>query len=124
MGQGLAHRISSAIGMVAGLLIALSVPACCSISRIVTESLPDATLGQQYSFSLQHNCSDKTTTDSASWELQEGELPPGIGLSREGRLTGTATAAGTFSFRVFLSGWGGTYYSGSDSRTLTLTVRR
>lgn len=112
-------------------LVAVSVlPACtwssdCSINKITTESLPDATVGQVYSFTLTHNCDGK---EAASWAIPDGALPPGITLSYDGHLLGTPTAAGSFSFRVSLSltsrEWGGvSYSSGSDSRGYILTVR-
>ena len=54
--------------------------------------------------------------------------PPGIELAWDGRLFGTPTTAGRFSFRVLLSltsrDWGATVYpSGSDNRAYTFTVR-
>lgn len=36
----------------------------------------------------------------AVWALESGELPPGITLSIDGRLTGSPTRAGTFTFRI------------------------
>jgi hypothetical protein len=113
-----------------GLLAALVVAGCewsstCKSTRITTESLPDATLGQPYSFTLLHNCAGK---EAASWEVLDGQLPPGITLSWDGRLFGAPTEEGRFAVRVLLSlttrGWGGVIQpSGSDSRAYTLTVR-
>jgi hypothetical protein len=130
MRQALQTRIVHAASVALGLLAALVLTACswsstCSINKITTESLPDATVGQVYSFTLTHNCSGK---EAASWELLDGAFPPGITLSYDGRLLGTPTATGSFFFSVLLSltsrGWGGTIFSsGSDSRGHTLTVR-
>jgi hypothetical protein len=107
-----------------GLLAVLVLPACtwsstCSVNKITTESLPDATVGQVYSFTLTHNCSGR---EAGSWQLQDGALPPGLALSWDGRLLGTPTATGSFGFSVLLSltsrGSGATIHpSGSDSRT-------
>ena len=130
MRQAVQTRIVHAASVALGLVAALVLPACswsstCSINKITTESLPDATVGQVYSFTLTHNCSGK---EAASWELLDGALPPGITLSYDGRLLGTPTAAGSFFFSVLLRltsrGWGATIYnSGSDTRGYTLTVR-
>jgi hypothetical protein len=128
MQQAVRTRIVHATSRALGLVAALVLPACCSISQITTESLPDATVGQVYSFAFTHNCSGKSARDAASWEVLDSELPPGITLSYDGRLLGTPTATGSFFFRVLLRvtsrGWGGvTYGTGSDSHGYTLTVR-
>jgi hypothetical protein len=118
---------ATSVGLVLAAVFVL--PGCtasstCSNGKITTESLPDATVGVAYSFTLSHSCAGS----GASWELADGELPPGITLSWDGHLSGTPTAAGSFSFRVMLTltsrGWGATTYtSGSDSRAYALTVR-
>ena len=118
---------ATSVGLV--LAAAFVLPACtasstCSGGKITTDSVPDATVGVAYSFTFSHSCGGS----GASWELADGELPPGITLSWDGRLSGTPTATGSFFFRVMLTlssrGWGATTYtSGSDSRAYTLTVR-
>jgi hypothetical protein len=130
MRRAVQPRIVPAASVALGLVAALVLPACswsstCGTNKITTESLPDAAVGQVYSFTLTHNCSGK---EAASWELVDGALPPGITLSYDGRLLGTPTATGSFFLRVLLSltsrGWGGLIYdSGSDTRAYTLTVR-
>jgi hypothetical protein len=117
---------SVALGLVAVLaLSACTLSSTCRVNKITSESLPDATVGQVYSFRLEHNCSGR---EAASWQLRDGELPPGITLSWDGLLSGTPTATGSFFFNVVLSltsrGPGATTYpSGSDSRAYNLTVR-
>ncbi len=37
---------------------------------------------------------------AAVWTLESGELPPGITLTIDGRLTGSPDRAGTFAFRI------------------------
>jgi hypothetical protein len=117
-------------GRALGLAVTLALAGCewsstCSSNKITTESLPDATLGQPYAFTLSHDCAGK---EAATWVVLDGQLPPGIELSWDGRLFGAATEAGRFSVRVLLSlttrGLGGVIQpSGSDSRAYTLTVR-
>ena len=109
---------------------ALASPACtwssaCSNGKITTQSLPDATVGQAYSFQLEQSCG---SNDGSSWQLLDDQPPPGITLSWDGLLFGTPTVAGSFAVRVSLTlssrtSGGITYQAGSDSRTLTLVVR-
>jgi hypothetical protein len=111
-----------------GLAAAVELSGCCNVNAITTDSLPDATVGQLYSFALTHNCSSKSANEGAAWDLVDGAPPPGIMLSFDGRLLGTPTLAGTFSFRVLLSRTtrelgGVTDQSSVDSRAFTLTVR-
>ena len=129
MRKAVRTRSLPAASVALGLVAVLALPACwsstCSVNKITTDSLPDATVGQMYSFAFTHNCSGR---EAASWQLQEGELPPGITLSWDGRLAGTPTATGTFGFSVLLSltsraSGAATYPSGSDSRAYALTVR-
>ncbi len=117
-----------AAGLALGLMAALALSACCTINRITTDSLPDATVGELYSFTLTHNCSSKSANAGASWELLDGEPPAGIALSYDGRLLGTPSTPGNFFFSVLLRvtsrGLGAsTYDTGSDSRSYTLVVR-
>ena len=113
-----------------GLAAAVALPGCtlssaCSNGKITTESLPDSTMGHEYSLQLTESCGSR---DAASWALVEGALPPGITLSWDGHLSGTPTATGSFFFGVSLSltsrgSEAITYGVGSDSRAYTLTVR-
>jgi hypothetical protein len=108
----------------------LAAPACtwstaCGNGKITTQTLPDATVGQAYSFQLEQSCGSH---DAASWQLLDDQPPPGITLSWDGLLFGTPTVAGSFGVRVSLiltsrASGGITYQVGSDSRTLTLVVR-
>jgi ribosomal protein L18E len=41
-----------------------------------------------------------TTAPATVWALESGTLPPGTALGIDGRLTGTPTAAGTFTFTI------------------------
>jgi hypothetical protein len=124
-------RLVRVVGLFLGMAGAASVFAACTwssdcgINKITTESLPDATVGQVYSFALKHNCSGK---EAASWSVPDGTLPPGLTLSYDGRIAGTPTHAGRWFFQVSISlttrDWGGvTYSSGSDSRGYSLVVR-
>jgi hypothetical protein len=54
---------------------------------------------------------------SRSWSLTGGQLPPGLTLSAQGRISGTPQTGGTFGFRATV-----TAGSGSASAEFTLTV--
>ncbi len=81
---------------------------------VTTSSLPDAVMGQPYSFTLQADRSDYL-----SWELTSGVLPEGLELLNDGSLSGTPTQSGSFSIGVTASILGSVY---SEEASLTLTV--
>ncbi len=126
VGTSIVYAVSVALALTA----ALAFPACtwsstCTDGRITTESLPDATVGQGYSFQLTQSCGGR---DASSWQLLDDQPPPGITLSWDGRLFGTPTTPGSFPLHVSLNltsrGSGAVVYPvGSDSRAYTLTVR-
>lgn len=126
VGTPIAYAVSIALGLAGGL----EAPACtwstaCMNGRITTESIPDATVGVEYSYQLTESCGGR---DAVSWQLSGDQLPPGISLSFDGRLAGTPTTAGRFTLQVSLSltsrGAGGAVYpAGFDSRTYSMTVR-
>ncbi len=62
--------------------------------QITTEALPDGIVGENYSFGLSSQCGGDF------WFLDNGNLPPGIGLLAEGQLRGTPTLAGSFAFTL------------------------
>ncbi|MBQ7577622.1 MAG: hypothetical protein IJT21_05050 [Synergistaceae bacterium] len=57
---------------------------------ITTDSLPDATAGQQYNFTL-----NATGTGKIEW--RSGNIPAGLALSREGVITGVPEDSGEYS---------------------------
>jgi hypothetical protein len=64
---------------------------------VTTESLPDGKVGEAYNTILEAF----TDTDSYTWSSIDGKLPDGLTLNKtSGSITGTPTAAGTFSFTV------------------------
>lgn len=87
---------ANTIGVVLGLLILAVVPLGCSDCdvEIVTSTLPDGTVGVPYSFRVVSDCGGDF------WFLNQGNLPPGIGLLDSGVLRGTPTNAGTSTFTL------------------------
>ena len=64
--------------------------------NIASTSLPDATVSQSYSTTLQATGG----TAPYSWSVTGGSLPAGLSLSTSGQITGTPTATGNYSFTV------------------------
>jgi putative Ig domain-containing protein len=87
---------------------------------IATDSLPAAGVGAAYSFALQTAGIPSNTT----WEVTKGSLPAGLGLTKEGVISGTPTAGGSSTFEVTATG-NAKDFTGTriDSRELTLTVK-
>jgi len=67
------------------------------IPVITTTSLPDGMVGTTYSQTLSANPA------ATSWNITSGNLPGGLTLAINGTLSGTPSAAGTFSFTVTAS---------------------
>lgn len=112
-------------GAVVAFVLSLLGACECSIDSIRPMALPIAMVGRPYDFRLTHNCTGHYTTDDAEWELREGTLPPGINLSRDGRLSGTPREAGDYPFTVDLHySWSTETGGGSRdaSRQFTFTV--
>jgi hypothetical protein len=64
---------------------------------ITTNTLPDGTIGNAYSQTLQA----AGGSGSYTWSLISGSLPPGLGpLTAGGLIAGTPTTAGTYNFTV------------------------
>ena len=92
---------------------ALFIAGCECEVKIETDSLPDGRVGQAYDFRLresQDNCSGE-----CEWRIIGGNLPPGIGLTDGGRLSGIPTAAGAFQFTVEVTAGEEDTDSGTDS---------
>ena len=87
---------------------------------VTTTTLPGATVGSPYSKTLQATGG----TPSYSWALATGSLPPGLGLSLSGVISGTPTTAGTYTLTVKVSDSNGaTAISGTLSIVAAPTVK-
>lgn len=69
-----------------------------SALKFTPSTLPQAFIGTAYSASLSAMVSGGTAP--YTWAVTSGTLPAGITLSSVGTLSGTPTAAGTFTFSV------------------------
>jgi hypothetical protein len=83
--------------------------------NITSATLPAAHVSVAYDVQLEATGGEPPYT----WNLQIGALPPGFTISSSGRLTGTPTATGTFSFRVRVVDRSGTR---SDSADFVLRI--
>ena len=82
---------------------------------VVTETLPDAQIGVDYSVSLE---AMGDGNDDYTWDLVSGSLPDGLNLGNlTGNIYGTANVTGTFEFTVQVADGLGT-----GNKTLSLTV--
>ncbi|PHV70916.1 hypothetical protein CS063_07800 [Sporanaerobium hydrogeniformans] len=93
----------------ASMTINVQTPAKPSITPT---TLLSGIVGTAYSETLQ-----ATGYPTPTWSKASGNLPDGLTLSSEGKITGTPTKSGTFSFTVKV-----TNASGSDTKELAITV--
>jgi hypothetical protein len=63
---------------------------------IDTSQLPDGTMGVAYGLTLQASGPEQ----APSWSVVSGDLPPGLELASDGRLAGTPTEPGSWTFAV------------------------
>src|SRR3954469_7393505 len=78
---------------------------------IQDQSVPGGTIGEAYSrqltvWSITHKNPDQGGPTTATWSIASGSLPPGVGLSSSGLLSGTPTAEGSYTFVVRAAGGG------------------
>lgn len=80
---------------------------------ITTASLPEGKVNEEYATSLSANGSEPIT-----WNVTDGNLPTGLNLSTNGKITGIPTAPGEYFFTATASN-----DVGSVSKELTITVK-
>lgn len=80
---------------------------------ITTASLPEGKVNEEYATSLSANGSEPIT-----WNVTDGNLPTGLNLSTNGKITGIPTAPGDYVFTVTASN-----DAGSVSKELTIHVK-
>ncbi len=80
-----------------------------------TLALPEATLGEAYNAAL----ASAGGARPHRWRLRDGTVPPGLTLEPDGRLVGTPSAEGSFSFRAEVADARGT----TADRALVLVAR-
>lgn len=79
---------------------------------ITTESLPEGKVNEEYATSLSANGSEPIT-----WNVTDGNLPTGLNLSTNGKITGIPTAPGDYVFTVTASNG-----VESDSKSFSISV--
>jgi hypothetical protein len=93
--------------------VSVTPPATASVS-ILTSYLPGAQAGTAYSYALQANGG----TTPYQWAVASGTLPAGFSLSSAGKLAGTTTQKGQFSFTAQVTDAG----NHSATRSLSFSV--
>jgi hypothetical protein len=86
---------------------------------VATDVLPPANVGQPYTATLSANGGTGLTT----WRVSGGALPAGISLGANGVLSGTPTAAGTFTVTVEAADAGWAANVATKDLTITVGVR-
>ena len=79
---------------------------------VASASMPAGEVDAPYAMALK---SSGGGAASKTWSVNGGQLPPGLELSPDGRIAGTPTAAGTFSFSVAV-------HDGTTSASKTFSV--
>ncbi len=87
-------RVTDAQGFTASRAFTLRINAAPSITSI--PPLPGGTAGTAWAFDFENTGG----TQPVAWSIASGTLPAGLGLGADGRLAGTPSSAGTFSFAV------------------------
>jgi formylglycine-generating enzyme required for sulfatase activity len=90
----------------------LSITITGDTPTITTEKLLNWIAGTAYSQTLA-----AVSTTPVTWSLDSGTLPTGLSLAGTGIITGTPTAAGTFTFTVKA-----TNAEGSDTKSLSIKI--
>ena len=101
-------------GNTASAAFALTITAAVPITITTSSTLPQATVGAAYSQTLSATGGSPPYT----WSVTSGALPAGLTLASGGAISGTPTAAGTFSFTVQATD----SVSATGSTTLTVTI--
>jgi len=83
-----------------------------AVAPVITGTPGPAAVGQPYSFAF-----TVSGTEPITVSLSSGSLPPGLGLSADGVLSGSPTQRGTFAFDVTA-----TNSSGSSTHSTTVVV--
>ncbi|MFF0390716.1 putative Ig domain-containing protein [Kitasatospora sp. NPDC004615] len=89
----------------------LTQPPC-----ITTPFLHDGTVGVPYSDVVE--ATTENPNPQLTWTLVAGELPPGLTLNPDGTITGTPTAAGSYTFTVQVSD----PVDGTSTREYTIVI--
>ncbi|MGJ5816095.1 beta strand repeat-containing protein [Paludibaculum fermentans] len=116
-------RVTDGLSVVATKTMTLTVALAGSTLAITTSSpLPVAPLNQAYTATM----AGSGGTPPYIWTFSGGSIPPGLQLSTNGTLSGTATTAGTYSFNILLTDNTGASVQGLFSLTvgsgLTITT--
>lgn len=104
--------MSLRFGSSLAFLIFAALPAAAQVTITNPSPLPYGSLNSAYSVQL----NSTGGPGGYVYSLSSGSLPPGLGLSQGGLISGTITAAGTYNFTVFVvSNGAGVTSTGSKS---------
>lgn len=86
-------------------------------TTVLTPVLPDSDLNTEYNATLVGYAIDKS---NLTWTVSGGDFPPGLTLSADGHISGTATTPGEYTFGVKATAKNGTF----DSKSYTISVAK
>jgi len=93
-------------------------PATPPVLTVTTASMPDATVGVRFS----HILTSLGGRPEYAWLAESGVLPPGLGLTQTGEMSGTPTTAGTYNFVVRVTDADGNIATKALSMTIKPTA--
>ena len=90
-----------------------------AVLTVTTTSLPNGVVGTAYSSSL----ATAGGTGNISWGVTAGSLPGGLTLSNAGSISGTPSAAGTFTFTVTATDSGTPAQTATQQLSITMNPK-
>jgi len=96
----------------------------CKFNSILTDTLPDGTVGEKYYYKIELGTSCSAPYKKV--ELSEGDLPKGLILETSGELVDTPTVAGIYTFKIkarICFGSNGFEYIDCTDKTKELTLK-
>jgi hypothetical protein len=115
-GYSFTVKIADSSSPVQTATASLSITVAAAPLAVTTSSLPGATVGVSYSATLQ--ASGGITP--YGWSLASGQLPPGLGLSTSGQISGSPSASGQYTFTAKVQDSSPTPLTATASMSITV----
>ena len=116
--DSLTYTATNSVGTSAAAIVMITVTS--PAITVTPTALPSGTFGAPYNQTLAATAGQAPYTFATA--ITSGALPAGLSLSAAGVISGTPTAAGTFSFTVSGTDSSTTTHAGFTSTTVTLVI--